>query len=193
MTTTLAMLALAVALAPAIAPAHSCDHSAASGHSSHSSHADHASHAGHAAATGHSGHSGHAADEGPAATPLVKDDHSRWAPDAPLVEGMAHVRDAVATLAHHELGHMGEAHVGALAGDIDTAIASMFANCKLQPEPDVALHGLLARLMAGTQALHANPADAAPVADMRAAVQDYGRLFDDPGVDAELVKDDGDL
>jgi len=27
-----------------------------------------------------------------------------------------------------------------------------------------------------------NPADAAPVAAMGAAVQDYGRLFDDPGV-----------
>ena len=58
----------------------------------------------------------------------------------------------------------------------------MFANCKLEPEPDLALHGVLARLMAGTRSLHAHPADAAPVAAMRAAVQDYGRLFDDPGV-----------
>lgn len=103
---------------------------------------------------------------------------------------MASVREAVATLAHHEMGHMGEAHVVALAGEIDAAIAGMFANCKLEPEPDVALHGLLARLMAGTRALNATPADASPVADMRAAVQDYGRLFDDPGVRADAGKGD---
>jgi hypothetical protein len=58
----------------------------------------------------------------------------------------------------------------------------MFANCKLEAEPDIALHGVLARLMAGTQALRADPASAAPVAGMRSAVTDYARLFDDPDV-----------
>jgi hypothetical protein len=56
----------------------------------------------------------------------------------------------------------------------------MFANCKLDPEPDHALHDILARLMSGARALHAMPADPTPVASMRAALEDYPRLFDDP-------------
>ena len=56
----------------------------------------------------------------------------------------------------------------------------MFANCDLEPEPDVALHGILARLMAASEALREAPADPAPVAGMREALADYGRLFDDP-------------
>src|SRR3546814_17976906 len=56
----------------------------------------------------------------------------------------------------------------------------MFANCQLPPEPDVALHAVLARLMANTSALKADPSDGSPVADMHAAVHNYARLFDEP-------------
>lgn len=125
-------------------------------------------------------HAHHAADTSAVAIPAG---HVRWAPDAPLVDGMGQVRKAVATLAHLEMGHLGEAGVLTVAGDVDAAIESMFANCKLDPEPDVALHGILARLMAGSQALRAAPADPAPVAGMRAALADYGRLFEDPAAD----------
>ena len=82
------------------------------------------------------------------------------------------------------MGHMGDEQVLALAGEVDEAIAYMFANCSLEPEPDVALHGLLARLMAGTRDLKQDPAAVAPVAGMRAAVEDYPKLFDDPGFTA---------
>ena len=63
----------------------------------------------------------------------------------------------------------------------------MFDNCKLPTEPDVALHAILARLMAGSQALHANPADTAPVHDMDGAVQNYERLFNDPSSAADAA------
>lgn len=53
-------------------------------------------------------------------------------------------------------------------------------HCRLEPEPDVALHGILARLVAGSEALRGAPADPAPVAGMRDALADYVRLFDDP-------------
>ena len=100
---------------------------------------------------------------------------------------MARVREAMAGLAHHEMGHLGESTVLVLADGIDEAIADMFARCKLDPEPDIALHGVLARLMAGTQALRADPASAAPVAAMRAAMADYARLFDDPAAVPEAA------
>ena len=106
----------------------------------------------------------------------VTEGHAPWTPDAPLIEGMSRVRAAIAGLG----ADPEPATVAARATDVDAAIEYMFANCKLDTEPDVALHAILARLMAGSQALHANPTDAAPVADMRAAVGNYESLFDDP-------------
>lgn len=102
--------------------------------------------------------------------------HEPWTPDAPLVEGMSRVRTAIAGLG----GQPDEATVEARAADVDAAVEYMFANCKLATEPDIALHAILARLMAGTQALHANPGDASPVADMHDAVKNYEQLFTDP-------------
>lgn len=149
-----AVLSLALAVAPGMALAQHA----------HGGHADHAAHAGHEAqAPG-------TADQAP------------WTPDAALTEGMRRVRGAVETLAHLEMGHLGEGQVVTVAGDADAAIEYMFANCELPPEPDIALHGILARLMAATRDLHAKPADPAPVATMRAALAEYARLFDDPGL-----------
>ena len=126
----------------------------------------------------HSAHAAHVATPPNAAA--VQPAQGRWTPDAPLVAGMGQVRKAVATLAHLEMGHLGEDQVQTLAGEVDAAVESMFADCRLDPEPDVALHGILARLMAGSRALHESPGDPAPVARMRDALVDYGRMFDDP-------------
>jgi len=123
-------------------------------------------------------HDSHAADIAHAAGAdfPVPADHVPWTPDAPLVEGMSRVRTALDGLD----AQPDPAKVAALAGDIDGAVDYMFANCKLPTEPDVALHAILARLMAGSEALKANPSDASPVADMRAALHNYAELFDDP-------------
>lgn len=106
----------------------------------------------------------------------VPDNHVKWEPDAPLVEGMSRVRGAI-----DGLGQSGdEAAVLAGAAEVDAAIEYMFENCSLPVEPDVALHAVLARLMAATQALNADPSDTSPVHDMHAAVDNYEALFDDP-------------
>lgn len=126
----------------------------------------------------HAGHDGQAHDgvHHPARAQAVAEGHAPWTPDAPLIEGMSRIRSAIAGL---EVGPT-PANVVARATDVDAAIESIFANCRLDPEPDVALHAILARLMAATRALHANPSDATPVADMQAAVAHYEALFDDP-------------
>ena len=108
----------------------------------------------------------------------VPANHVPWTPDAPLVEGMSRVRTALAGL--EAPSHPDDATVAARAADIDAAVAYMFANCKLDTDPDIALHAVLARLMAGTKALKANPSDGSPVADMHAAMHNYGQLFADP-------------
>ncbi len=123
----------------------------------------------------------HAADEHAAAGGAdfpVPANHVQWTPDAPLMEGMSRVRTALGGLETES--HADDATVLARAADIDAAVEYMFANCKLPTEPDIALHAILARLMAGTQALKANPSDGSPVADMHAAVHNYEALFDDP-------------
>lgn len=106
----------------------------------------------------------------------VPENHEAWAPDAPLIEGMSRVRSAIAALE----GHPDEATVAARAADVDSAVEYMFANCSLPTEPDIALHAILARLMAGSEALKADPADHAAVLDMHGAVANYEQLFDDP-------------
>lgn len=110
----------------------------------------------------------------------VPENHVPWTPDAPLVEGMSRVRTAIAGLEHEGSAHPDEATVQARAADVDGAVEYMFANCSLDPEPDIALHAILARLMAGTQALRGNPGNALAVADMQGALANYEQLFDDP-------------
>lgn len=106
----------------------------------------------------------------------VPDHHVQWEPDAPLIEGMSRVRAAIGSLEQAS----DEATILAGAAEVDAAVEYMFENCSLPVEPDVALHAVLARLMAGTQALQADPSDAAPVHDMHGAVANYEALFDDP-------------
>src|SRR3546814_9512749 len=81
---------------------------------------------------------------------------------------MSRVRTALAGLESES--HPDDATVAALATDIDSAVEYMFANCQLPPESDIALHAVLARLMANTSALKANPSDGSPVLDMHETV-----------------------
>lgn len=106
----------------------------------------------------------------------VPEGHVRWTPDAPLLEGMSRIRAAVAGLEHAA----GAEAVAAHAVEIDASVEDIFANCRLDPEPDIALHAILAQLMAATLALQADPGDLAPVAALHAAVANYEALFDDP-------------
>lgn len=105
----------------------------------------------------------------------------RYATDVPLRKGMADIRIAVDMLGHAEHGHLDATQVRNLAGNIERAIGGIVANCKLDPQADAALHGIIGRLGAGVVALKEHPEDAAPVARMREALADYARLFDDPG------------
>ncbi|MFA7442170.1 MAG: hypothetical protein WCZ65_02240 [Lysobacteraceae bacterium] len=106
----------------------------------------------------------------------VPDNHVQWEPDAPLIEGMSRVRAAIGGLEQAS----DEAAILTGANEVDAAIEYMFENCNLPVEPDIALHAVLARLMAGAQALQADPTDPTPVHDMHGAVVNYEALFADP-------------
>jgi hypothetical protein len=131
-----------------------------------------------ATAAAQSAHEGHAAHTATAPA-------QRWASDAPLREGMRSIRVAVQALEHYEHGHMGIAQASSTVALIDTAVNDIFANCRLEPEADVALHGLLARFLAGAEAVRTSQqVPVAEIAAMRAALARYPQLFDDPAWDA---------
>lgn len=125
----------------------------------------------------HHAHHPAAAPAAQAAAPVV-----RYATDAPLRKGMADIRSAVGMLEHAEHGHLDATQVRNLAASIERSIGGIIAECKLAPEADAALHGIIGGLGQGIAALKEHPEDTTPVAGMRAALDDYARMFDDAGV-----------
>ena len=77
-------------------------------------------------------------------------------------------------------GHLNAAQTADVAKRIDGAVNDMIANCRLKPDADVALHGLLAKFLVGTNAARTGQGIPAALADMQVALQKYPRLFDDP-------------
>lgn len=127
-------------------------------------------------------HAGHGQPTTSGSEPAVHQvpvDGKRWLADAPLREGMGRVRTATNALTHREHGHLDLGQVQALADEIRSAVQYMFANCRLDSEPDTALHPLLARLLGASQALRDNPRDADVVPELQDVLDRYGKLFDD--------------
>ena len=104
----------------------------------------------------------------------------RWTPDAPLSRGMQRVRAATATLDHGSHAHLDDAQVRNIAAELKSAVDMMFAECKLEPEPDAALHPLLARVLVASNTLSESGFDADALAELQAVVARYPLLFDDP-------------
>ncbi|WP_166206095.1 DnrO protein [Cognatiluteimonas telluris] len=107
---------------------------------------------------------------------------TRWKTDAPLREGMGRIRTTVDALGHQAHGHLDPQQVRQLATSIERDIGFIVTNCKLEPRADAALHPILGALARGAQAVKDTPADDTAIPSMRAALGDYARLFDDPGV-----------
>lgn len=104
---------------------------------------------------------------------------TRWQPDAPLSRGMQRVRAATAALEHGEHGHLDAAQVQGIAAELRAAVDEMFANCRLDPEPDAALHPLLARVLTASRALSGGEFDQAALEELRAVLARYPELFAD--------------
>jgi hypothetical protein len=121
------------------------------------------------------------AQHDPAAHAHVAAPAQRWAADANLRDGMGRIHAALDELRHYEMGHMDATMALDRAGLIEQAAADIFAKCKLAPEQDAVMHGMLVPLLAAVQRFKADPQDLTQVAAMRKAVADYPRYFDDPG------------
>ena len=133
-----------------------------------------------AQSSGHAGHDAHAThtvQPAAATTPA-----QRWATDAPLRAGMRSIRQAVQALDHYEHGHMDATQAHNTAQHIDTAVNQMIAQCKLKPDADAALHGLLVKFITGAKAVRESQEAPMPqINAMREALVQYPQLFNDPG------------
>lgn len=123
-------------------------------------------------------HSAHGAQIGHDAAPLPA---VRWASDAPLREGMRRVRTATEALSHAAHDHLDAAQVQAIAAELEAAVQLMFEQCKLAPEPDAALHPLLARVLQASATLADGQFDAAALAELESVLARYPLLFEDAG------------
>jgi hypothetical protein len=92
---------------------------------------------------------------------------------------MGRIRTALEELRHYEMGHMDATMALDRVGLIEQAATGIFARCKLAPEQDAVLHGMLVPLLGAAQKLRADPGDMAQVQAMRRAVADYPRYFED--------------
>ncbi|MGE5115377.1 MAG: hypothetical protein ACM3N6_02675 [Betaproteobacteria bacterium] len=121
---------------------------------------------------------GHAA----AAKPLPSG--QRWATDAPLREGMTKMRSALESRLEAIHGDtLANDQYKTLAQITETQIAHIVANCKLPPDADAALHGVIAKMGEGADAMSgkskAKPREGAVL--LAEALDEYGRTFDHPG------------
>jgi hypothetical protein len=120
-------------------------------------------------------HAGHAA-----ATTLPAG--QLWATDVPLRSAMTRIRSAVErSQSAYEQGRLQPESAKALAAAVEADVQYMVENCRLEPEPDAALHVLIGRMMGAAGVLREDPGSPEGVAELAAVLHDYGATFDHPG------------
>jgi len=132
------------------------------------------------AAEGHPhGHGAHA--EAP--QKLTLNNGRKWNTDAPLRKGMQEIRNALEQAHHARHGEASPATYVELGRKMESEIAAIVMNCKLEPAADANLHVIIGELNAAADAFRgANAADAEEaMARATRAVGAYDRYFDHPG------------
>lgn len=127
-----------------------------------------------------------AAHEHAAAMPskLALDHGRKWATDDALRSGMGRMRVLVEPqLAAAHGGKLSAAQYAALAGQIETEVGGIVANCKLEPKADAMLHLVIGDIGAGTDAMAGKNPKLRPqqgLVHVAAALNNYRKYFDHP-------------
>lgn len=116
---------------------------------------------------------------------LSLDQGRKWATDTPLRDGMNRIRALVEPqLAAAHTGKLSKAQYAALAGQVETEVGGIVANCKLGPDADAVLHVVIGKIGTGTDAMagkKAQPPQAQGLIQVAKAINDYADHFDHPG------------
>lgn len=114
---------------------------------------------------------------------LQLDNGRKWPSDEPLRKSMTGLRSAFAGKIHAiHTGKLPAEGYRELGGRVDSAVAGIVAECKLEPKADAMLHIVVADLIAGADIMQGRAAGK-PMAGAHKAVtalNAYGRHFDHP-------------
>lgn len=110
-----------------------------------------------------------------------------YATDAPLRAGMLKIRELLSAPrpANTEAAKP-------LTDAIDAEVKQLFAQCKLEPAADAALHGVLALIIDGSAGLAVNASDDHAWAKLQEAMALYPKRFNDTGFDATQLNTEHD-
>ena len=136
------------------------------------------------AETGMTGHQrDHHARKALEASKLSLDHGKKWQTDAPLRHGMQRINDAVlqAVPAYHK-DSLTLPEAGKLSSEINTQVAYMIANCKLEPTADATLHVFIGDLLAGAARMEGDPASPQGLPHIVRTLDQYTKYFDHPGL-----------
>lgn len=106
---------------------------------------------------------------------LVLNDGEKWPTDAALRQAMSRLRSQLLTLP--AAAPPSAAQAMELAATVHREVGFMVQHCQLAPAADAVLHVLLARLLAGAEALGDAGRRAAGVAGIRQALTQYPAYF----------------
>ncbi len=107
----------------------------------------------------------------------------RWETDGPLRKGMEEIKLLVEeALPKAHQGKYTPEEYAQLGKAVDTQVSAIFANCKLPPEADAALHGILIQIIDGSKTVKQPTGKRTPgLLKMMKAVNQYGATFNHPG------------
>ncbi|NMG53827.1 hypothetical protein GPA23_04095 [Aromatoleum aromaticum] len=109
----------------------------------------------------------------------------KWQTDTVLEQGMLNIRAVVEqSLPQIRANQFGDEHYNALGQTVETQVAYIVKNCKLEPSADAVLHDLLEELSSGIDRVTARTAEnqrTHGVSYIIAALDKYGRQFDHAG------------
>jgi hypothetical protein len=115
---------------------------------------------------------------------LVLDHGKKWTTDEPLRKNMGEIRAALAAKgAGIHAGTLTPDDYKALGALVEARVATIVAECKLDPAADANLHLIVAELVAGADAMQGKSQATPGAGAVQAvrAVNEYGRYFDHPG------------
>jgi len=124
-------------------------------------------------------------DHGGAAASLHLNQGQKWATDAPLRQGMAHIGDAMdgAMRDIHE-GTLTASQYAALAKNLQGEVEFIVGNCKLDAQADAQLHLVIADIASGVEAMQDKQEQSKRrdgAGKVTAALENYATYFSHPG------------
>lgn len=125
-------------------------------------------------------------DHGDGAAPAIElNAGKKWATDDALRQGMSAIRTLAAkALPDAHAGKLKPAAYDALAKDINSHIAYIVGNCKLDPKADAQLHIVIGELAGGIDTMKGKQpgqARAMGVVNVSQTLNTYGKYFNHPG------------